>query len=421
MAAVHADRGHLERLIHPGLIKIASPTVASAQRIRDALICIPVSVPVTLFHDSRLSKHAMLDAHTTTTMPSDCAFRSTSRRVTMTVLHPSGLHTTSASLTRIRTNHLKAKREVEHAAEAQQLQHQAALVAEAALEMDAKSVYTRDDEDYERNNDFESSTWVDTEPETDTDMDSDLEHDNSAHVLRKAPNDAVFSAFQRIQMKNYSGRRRNDRWTRSQQHANMHAAWTAQLAKLTDAYLAWKHTGVHTLADAQPEAHIFHITSVDIFKLTSLSEVPQQHDELANVSLVHVGLLGCSPTFPTTAITLQCLKLYHQLRHCQSSFSIQVFERLCVPYIMCITYAPTFRDQFTTAFDAYLAILQEVQTRVDVSLGRSDLNWHLWYGCPACTFKQEDEPLLHPASLKSMDGNNSAMRMANAVMRSVAA
>ncbi|KIK80742.1 hypothetical protein PAXRUDRAFT_157859 [Paxillus rubicundulus Ve08.2h10] len=154
------------------------------------------------------------------------------------------------------------------------------------------------------------------------------------------------------------------------------------------------------------------ITSIHS-ELTCLSEVLQQHNELANVSLIHVGLLGCSPTFPTTAIMLQCLELYHQLRRRQSSFSIQAFAKaLCSLHN--ITYVPTFHDQFTMAFDAYLAILREVQTRVDVSLGQSDPNWHLRYGCPACTFKQEDEPPLHPASLKSMDGNNSAKRMANA-------
>ncbi|KIK72554.1 hypothetical protein PAXRUDRAFT_29303 [Paxillus rubicundulus Ve08.2h10] len=93
-----------------------------------------------------------------------------------------------------------AKREVEHAAEARRLQHQAALVAEAALEMGAKSVHTPGDEDYEPNNNFESSVWMDTESEMDSD--SDLERDDVAHAHRKAPDDTIFSAFQRIQMNN---------------------------------------------------------------------------------------------------------------------------------------------------------------------------------------------------------------------------
>ena len=42
-------------------------------------------------------------------------------------------------------------------------------------------------------------------------------------------------------------------------------------------------------------------------------EVIQQDDELANVSLIRNGLLGCTPTSPELAITLQCLELYHQL------------------------------------------------------------------------------------------------------------
>ena len=42
--------------------------------------------------------------------------------------------------------------------------------------------------------------------------------------------------------------------------------------------------------------------------------VLQRHNELANVSLIRNGLLGCTPTSPELAITFQCLELYHQLQ-----------------------------------------------------------------------------------------------------------
>jgi len=59
--------------------------------------------------------------------------------------------------------------------------------------------------------------------------------------------------------------------------------------------------------------------------------VPQRHDELANVSLIRNGLLGCTPTSPELTITFQCLELYHQLRRRQSSFGIQAYTKvLCV-------------------------------------------------------------------------------------------
>ena len=59
--------------------------------------------------------------------------------------------------------------------------------------------------------------------------------------------------------------------------------------------------------------------------------VLQQHNELANVSLIHNGLLGCTPMLPELAVAFQCLELYHQLRRRQSSFGIQAYTKvLCV-------------------------------------------------------------------------------------------
>ncbi|KAG2085421.1 hypothetical protein BD769DRAFT_1374346 [Suillus cothurnatus] len=208
----------------------------------------------------------------------------------------------------------------------------------------------------------------------------------------------------------------------------MHASWHLQLPALTNAYLTWKHNS--SLNVAQTSAHKFQVTAVHVFGTFFLNErfcylhfleldyfhdITQQHEEVANVSLLHVGLLGCSPTAPTVAISLQCLELYHQLRRRQSSFSIQAFTKvLCA--IHNVNYAQTFRDQFSIAFDIYLTILRSVRSQVDTALGRTDPDWRLRHGCPPCTFEvsQPNECPLYPASLKAMDGNNSAKRMANA-------
>ena len=56
--------------------------------------------------------------------------------------------------------------------------------------------------------------------------------------------------------------------------------------------------------------------------------VLQWDNELANVSLIRNGLLGCTPTSPELAITFQCLELYHQLRRRQSSFGIQAYAKV---------------------------------------------------------------------------------------------
>ncbi|KAG0702276.1 hypothetical protein DFH29DRAFT_805186 [Suillus ampliporus] len=185
----------------------------------------------------------------------------------------------------------------------------------------------------------------------------------------------------------------------------MHHAWNSQLPILADAYLHWKHIGQHDF-DTEPDlpAHQFHISAVDPVRV-----ITQHNEEAANAALVCVGLLGCSPTMPSVAITLQCLEFYHQLRQCQSSFSIQAFTKvLCTLHDTCFS-SP---EQFSNAFDIYLAILREIQSCTDTTLGQTKLNWHLRHSCPACTLKKPDEPTLYLESSKAMDGNNSAKRMA---------
>ena len=54
----------------------------------------------------------------------------------------------------------------------------------------------------------------------------------------------------------------------------------------------------------------------------------QLPDELANISLAHIGFLGCSPTIPLVAFSSKCLELYHQLRRRQSSFSVQAYAKV---------------------------------------------------------------------------------------------
>ncbi|KAG2125460.1 hypothetical protein DEU56DRAFT_873092 [Suillus clintonianus] len=133
--------------------------------------------------------------------------------------------------------------------------------------------------------------------------------------------------------------------------------------------------------------------------------VDQAPNELANVSLLKSGYLGCSPLQPTLAISLGCLELYHQIRWRKPSFSVQGMVK-----VLCSLHN-SLRDQFAIAFDTYLAILREVRTLVDQALGRDTPHWCMLHACPACNYKQPDEPPLYPARLDAFDGNNSLKRV----------
>jgi hypothetical protein len=169
-------------------------------------------------------------------------------------------------------------------------------------------------------------------------------------------------------------------------------------------------------------------------------EILQQENELANVSLISHGLLGCSPLEPTTAFTLEALELYHQIRRRQPSFSIQAITKvLCalnnvsqskdnVVSVLTVSasqlsYSQHLRNQFSVAFDVYLAILRHIKRSANQALGWDGPGWRLQNSCPPCRYKVSNhepiwnrflqymqldgEPLLIPASLHAMDGNSS--------------
>ncbi|KAG6379623.1 hypothetical protein JVT61DRAFT_10136 [Boletus reticuloceps] len=206
-------------------------------------------------------------------------------------------------------------------------------------------------------------------------------------------------------------RRRHDTRTRLQRNQQEYEAWQAQMPALVDYYLERKHGPSEDQHDdgAAPE-HFFHVDLISVFSYTPRVSVHQRHEEQANVSLMRAGAVGCSPTQPTVAVALQCLELYHRLRRRQSSFSIQAMVKtLCALHN--ITYTHHLRVQFSVAFDVYLDILRRIRCALDQALGRVGLQWKLRGACPCCAFSQPDEPVLIPARLHSMDGNQSAKRL----------
>ncbi|KAF8168794.1 hypothetical protein K438DRAFT_1774574 [Mycena galopus ATCC 62051] len=70
-------------------------------------------------------------------------------------------------------------------------------------------------------------------------------------------------------------------------------------------------------------------------------------------------------------------------------------------------FKPYSTQQFTTCFDLYLGILEEVDNRVNKALQRDSKDWRLKNCCPACTYKLKVEGQLYFSMLATCDGNNS--------------
>ncbi|KAL1746110.1 hypothetical protein HDZ31DRAFT_34840 [Schizophyllum fasciatum] len=206
-------------------------------------------------------------------------------------------------------------------------------------------------------------------------------------------------------------RRRQHQYTldREERARRAQQAWSVDMKELIHAYLQQKHRLVPDSHDAAGSV-VWTITVLGVRELDWERSIVQIPGESANAALLRSGLLGSSPISPTIAFTIELLELYHQLRRHQSSLSIQaIVKTMCA--IHNLTYHHTYRQQFSDAFDAYLAILRGVKVKVDGALGRT-AGWDIKDRCAACSYRVPGEPMLRPTRLQAMDGNESLKRVA---------
>ncbi|KAJ7256854.1 hypothetical protein B0H12DRAFT_1015629 [Mycena haematopus] len=132
-------------------------------------------------------------------------------------------------------------------------------------------------------------------------------------------------------------------------------------------------------------------------------------DQFVASALIRQGLFPVAPHFPNIVITARALELFRVTRLRCPRLGIQPFVRaLCdIHGIAPRVYLAT---QFSVAFDVYLAIRDDVHSRVQVALGRDTPDWRLKNACPACLYKLEGETPIPLPFLATCDGNNSLKR-----------
>ncbi|KAG2151064.1 uncharacterized protein EDB93DRAFT_1240135 [Suillus bovinus] len=125
-----------------------------------------------------------------------------------------------------------------------------------------------------------------------------------------------------------------------------------------------------------------------------------------NETLIHHGYLGCSPLFPTVAISIRTLAVYRQVHRTCPRFSIQAqCKALC------------HLHNFSDAYDIYLEILHRIDVLINQALNHDSPNWRLLNSCPCCFYKLEDEENMALEWLVTMDGNNSLKQWTSSTAR----
>ncbi|KAG1853644.1 hypothetical protein F4604DRAFT_1933044 [Suillus subluteus] len=192
------------------------------------------------------------------------------------------------------------------------------------------------------------------------------------------------------------------------------------LVPLTDAYLRWKATcsdqpqpvPANNCPSIPSNSYSFTIAIIDIFMLQTSAFIHRDADSLSPaIDLICAGFLSHVPVSPSVAISLCTLEHFCHLRLRKPSFSVKAYVK-----VICDSYKVPYKRCWCTvlanAFDTYLAILRQVEQRVDAALGCSNPNWCILNSCPPCTYELEDETLLPFTRMYVLDGGNSAKHMA---------
>ncbi|KAJ7080471.1 hypothetical protein C8R44DRAFT_653651 [Mycena epipterygia] len=178
-------------------------------------------------------------------------------------------------------------------------------------------------------------------------------------------------------------------------------AWTHQIPHLTDAYLAFKAEGPvdvdHDIA--------WSLTSLSFSEsgLQTFSHPPGS--SRISESLLRYGYIVCSPEQPILAVSIHLLEVYHQQHRVCPRFSLDALAK-SLNHLHNIPRKPYLGKQISIVYDTYVAIMQEVDRRVNVALKRKD-GWYMENVCPPCLYKMVGEPTLNYSFLAAMDGNSS--------------
>ncbi|KAJ7843840.1 hypothetical protein B0H13DRAFT_2239265 [Mycena leptocephala] len=135
---------------------------------------------------------------------------------------------------------------------------------------------------------------------------------------------------------------------------------------------------------------------------------------LGSKTLLRHGYIGASPEKVTTAFPLRLFEIYRQIHHVCPCYTLGALSTTLTNLHRCPRRSP-LAEQLSTAYDAYLEIMRQVDSRTHTALGR-DTAWYIQNVCAPCLYKIQNEAPLRFSWLGCMDGNNS-LKLVDATFR----
>jgi hypothetical protein len=205
-------------------------------------------------------------------------------------------------------------------------------------------------------------------------------------------------------------------------------AWKGQINCLVNAYLNLQKDGPIVSDETTPQgwwieiigfngssqSHQFALTHVYGAEYGTRYFTHATDAKCTNETLLRHGYIGSSPEKVTLAFPLQLFEVYRQIHRVCPRFSMGALSTSLTN----LHHHPRrslLAEQLTTAYDAYLEIMRQVEARAHLALGR-DAAWYIQNVCAPCLYKIRNEAPLRFSWLGCMDGNNS-LKLVDATFR----
>ncbi|KAJ6550320.1 hypothetical protein B0H19DRAFT_1298878 [Mycena capillaripes] len=188
-------------------------------------------------------------------------------------------------------------------------------------------------------------------------------------------------------------------------------SWKQQIPYLVDAYLTFKRDGPIN-SQATPGGWEIEIIGLDEYGTGYF--VHADSAKRTNETLLRHGYIGASPEKVSLAFPLRLFEIFRQVHRVCPRYSISGLSTTLTNLHQCPRRAP-LAEQLSTAYDAYLQIIREVEARTHAAMGRN-ASWYIKNLCAPCMYKTRNEPRLRFSWLGCMDGNNS-LKLVDATFR----
>ncbi|KAJ7808508.1 hypothetical protein B0H14DRAFT_2380526 [Mycena olivaceomarginata] len=179
-------------------------------------------------------------------------------------------------------------------------------------------------------------------------------------------------------------------------------SWKEQLPCLVDAYLKLKRDGpVNT--ETTPGGWKIEVIGLDEYGPRYFVHA---HDaRRTNETLLHHGYIGASPEKVSIAFPVRLFEVYRQVHRVCPRYSLSGLSTTLTNLHEGPRRA-SLAEQLSTAYNAYLQILRNVEACAHTAMGR-DATWYIKNICAPCMYTISNEPQLRFRWLGTMDGNNS--------------